>query len=96
MEVKTNYLTTKAIQDLPEGVWYPIYKAKSLQTKFGRSILVWLHDVNTKQKFKVFLTSAICKQIPDYNHDDDYLDNSDDSCNTMPSSVKKLPHFKLA
>ncbi len=70
-----------------------------MQTKYGRAILVWLYDPNTKERFKVFLPPAVCKTIPDDNPDDNHDSNDDDESyhrDTSPSSVGRLLHFKMA
>src|SRR5829696_1935326 len=95
METKQpNYLPTKPINTLPEREWYPIYKSKSTQTKYGRAILVWLYDLRSYERFKVFLPSAVCKKIPDDNPIS--IDDREYRGDIIPSSVGQLPHFKMA
>lgn len=89
-----NYLPTKPISTLREREFYLIYKSKSLQTKFGRAILVWLYNPDITERFKVFLPAAVCKQIPDDNPEDS--EDEDAQCDIMPSSVGWLPQYKMA
>jgi hypothetical protein len=92
-------LPVKKINTLPEQEWYSIYKAKTVYTKYGRAILVWLYDRRYRpaERFKVFLPPAVCKTIPDDSNEDEDVDKGEmRDITSIPSSVKQLPWYKMA
>ena len=85
-------LPLKHIQDLPVDYYYRIYRAFRQQTQYGQSLLVYLIDYDTQEKFKVFLPKRYNKMIPS----DDSSDSDDDESDNMPKSIGFLNYFDVA
>jgi hypothetical protein len=80
-----NMAPTMAIKTLREREYYFIHKSQSFQSHHGRKILVWLHDDNTGDMFKVHLPQHICRLILDHRYRD-----------RDPDGVSWMPYYKMA
>jgi hypothetical protein len=86
-----NSLPLKHLNELPVNYFYRIYRSKRLQKKYGQSLLVYLFDYDTKEKFTVFLPKRYNNMIPD-----DDSDSDDDESDNMPKSIGFLDYFDVA
>ena len=90
MNGKNRYLPTKKIQELPLNNYYRIYKYKRLNGIYGESLLVFLYDYDTKEKFLTFLP----KRFNDRIKDDD--ENSGDEGEDFPRTLGFLTQYDIA
>ncbi len=87
---KGGYLPTKKIQELPINHYYRIYKYKRCNGTYGESLLIFLYDYDTKEKFITFLP----KRFNDRIKDDD--ENSSDEGEDFPRTLGFLTQYDIA
>jgi len=90
-----NYLPTKRINELWLAQWYGIYKAKVIDTKFGKSVMVWLCNYESDEKCVAFLPSRYNYLIKNIETDDSPSEPTEEDTE-KPKAFCLLHYYDIA